>query len=81
MKRHIAHEEFNIHATTTGVGEVHGFESGDMASKVGEVFKQMDVRGDGEVCWEDFSAVRTDMQCLVWDEASIECQLCCKLYD
>lgn len=29
----------------------------DMATKVGEVFKQMDVRGDGDVSWEDFSAV------------------------
>lgn len=32
----------------------------DTAGKVAQVFKQMDVRGDGEVCWEDFSSVREE---------------------
>lgn len=48
-----------------GGGHLHGHGYNDVygiASKVGEVFKEMDIRGDGEVCWEDFSAVSTSTE-------------------
>lgn len=42
-------------SVNSGADEV---ESDSMTSKLADIFKQMDVRGDGDVSWEDFSAVR-----------------------
>lgn len=65
MQRRIGQDEYGFSATTsTGHGHqgnqgCHGHgEVADISSKVEDVFKEMDVRGDGEVSWEDFSAVR-----------------------
>lgn len=57
VRRNLSEEEFDLSASPTSSG-VHSSGIETMANKVGEVFKQMDVRGDGEVSWEDFSAVR-----------------------
>lgn len=57
VRRNLSEEEIDLSASPTSSG-VHSSEIDNMANKVGEVFKQMDVRGDGEVSWEDFSAVR-----------------------
>lgn len=66
VRRHVDHDDNIFAATNDGGGghEHHGIhgqqrhsEAGDISSKVEEVFKQMDVRGDGEVSWEDFSQV------------------------
>lgn len=69
VQRHIGQHDFGSCATTvSGYGHQHGNQGNhghgdadDMASKVEEVFKEMDVRGDGEVSWEDFSTVRERM--------------------
>lgn len=53
VQRHTDQDDFVFSTTSGGHGETDG-----MASKVEEVFKQMDIRGDGEVSWEDFSTVR-----------------------
>ncbi|CAM9103616.1 unnamed protein product [Ectocarpus sp. 13 AM-2016] len=63
VRRHVEHGDFGFTAMNgdgTAGGHLHGHGYDDVygiASKVGEVFKEMDIRGDGEVCWEDFSAV------------------------
>ncbi|CAM9971015.1 unnamed protein product [Ectocarpus sp. 6 AP-2014] len=63
VRRHVEHGDFGFTAMNgggAGGGHLHGHGYNDVygnASKVGEVFKEMDIRGDGEVCWEDFSAV------------------------
>eukprot|EP00904_Undaria_pinnatifida_P002793 jgi/Undpi1/12514/HiC_scaffold_6.g02183.m1 len=60
VQRHIAPKEPDKATTNaTKSGGASGGQGGlnDTAIKAGEVFKQMDVRGDGEVCWDDFSAV------------------------
>ncbi|CAM9375604.1 unnamed protein product, partial [Ectocarpus fasciculatus] len=59
VRRHVGHGDFGFTAMNGGgAGGGHGHNEADgIASKVGEVFKEMDIRGDGEVCWEDFSAV------------------------
>lgn len=65
MRRHVEHGDFGftpVNGGGAGGGHLHGHgysEADGIASKVGEVFKEMDIRGDGEVCWEDFSAVST----------------------
>lgn len=58
VRKHIRQDELYISPSCGSGGGKHGLEGSDMAGKVGEVFKQMDVRGDGDVSWEDFSAVR-----------------------
>ena len=69
VQKHIGHGQFDKPATSgsgssCGGGGASGAQGellmGDTSSKIGQVFKQMDVRGDGEVCWEDFSSVRQD---------------------
>lgn len=65
VQRHIGQDDFTFTATTIGGhghqgnqgSHGHG-EADNIASKVEEVFKEMDIRGDGEVSWEDFSTVR-----------------------
>lgn len=58
MRKHIGQEEFDLSAACGSGDGRHTLKTNCMANKVGEVFKQMDVRGDGDVSWEDFSAVR-----------------------
>lgn len=57
VRRHVGEEAFDLSASPTSSCASRS-EMDAIANKVGEVFKQMDVRGDGEVSWEDFSAVR-----------------------
>lgn len=67
VQRHIGQDDFGFGVVASsghglqGNQGCHGHgEANGIASKVEEVFKEMDVRGDGEVSWEDFSAVRRD---------------------
>lgn len=63
VQKHIAQKEPDKATTNaTNSGGASGGQGGlnDTAIKAAEVFKQMDVRGDGEVCWDDFSAVRQE---------------------
>lgn len=62
VQRHIGQGEFNISSTGSSATVAGHGESDDVASKIREVFKQMDVRGDGDVCWEDFSTVREELR-------------------
>lgn len=65
VRKHLEHGDY-FSATNSGgtaVPHRHGHgneydEASETASKVDEVFKQMDIRGDGDVSWDDFSAVR-----------------------
>lgn len=58
VRKHIGQDEIYMSPSSVGGGGGHGPEGSNMVGKVCEVFKQMDVRGDGDVSWEDFSAVR-----------------------
>ena len=59
MQRHIVKDDEALSAETfsTTAGNRRRIDSDEFMSKVGEIFKHMDVRGDGEVSWEDFSSV------------------------
>ncbi|CAM9206262.1 unnamed protein product [Scytosiphon promiscuus] len=64
VQKHLEHGDF-FSATNSGGpagahGQGHGYrhdEAGETAGRVDEVFKQMDIRGDGDVSWDDFSAI------------------------
>eukprot|EP00903_Cladosiphon_okamuranus_P012920 g12063.t1 len=69
VQRHIGQDDFGFSASI-GYGHqgnqgCHGHgEADDVASKLEEIFKEMDVRGDGEVSWEDFSAYVLQLELL-----------------
>lgn len=59
MKHHLGKDDFDA-SSSTGTITGHGcrLDSDEFMGKIGELFKEMDIRGDGEVSWDDFSAVR-----------------------
>lgn len=59
MKHHLGRDAIDV-PSSTGTTADHGYrlDSDEFLGKIGELFKQMDIRGDGEVSWDDFSAVR-----------------------
>lgn len=59
MKHHLGKDDVDV-SSSTGTPTGHGYrlDSDDFLGNVSELFKQMDLRGDGEVSWDDFSAVR-----------------------